>query len=293
MYKVLQSIRTDLDSGNARYDFTYSRLAVPHIEQSLDAATVRLNSKLKLKGHSIYTLEFDTGKKSGPLARVDPTGKFIYINQANPQLIWHGLKRVNRNLENMLLMAAIVALAEYKVSQNHRGATSAFSKLDRNIAQVASSLFEDYKSIQADLRIVKGTDDVTPVANVYLNPYRLYGIQEITHATGWDQSTIRLLFLSGVLDVDRLDSVTGTRKMRGDKVRAALQVLEGYTPAAKLADPEYWNSGWRFSYNFRVDRALASRQDLPIYLKDIGKTNPFLLVRRGFEEQFLKKFGAY
>ena len=128
---VLQSIRTDLDSGFGNRRFYGANKAVHYVEQSLDAAEQRLNLKLKLEGENQYTLEFDTGGKSGPVARVDHENKIIYINQSNPQLIRSSKKRLGKTLENILIMTTLVAIAEHEVIQKYGRAAQVFSKLNK------------------------------------------------------------------------------------------------------------------------------------------------------------------
>lgn len=128
IFRILQSMRSDLDSGAGRRDFYFARRQVKYIDQALEGAESRLNTKLKLEGKNQYAMEFDTGKRSGPIARVDYNNKVIYINQTNPQLIRTTGERSGTITENLLLMSSIVALAEYEAS---RGANkSLFSGLD-------------------------------------------------------------------------------------------------------------------------------------------------------------------
>ena len=135
---------------------------------------------------------------------------------------------------------------------------------------------------------MRGTDDVSPVAELHLNPYRLYDPQEISQLTGRDVSTIKVLELSCLSQEDMHGAITKQRKIRGDKVRVLLPQLEGYIAAGKLADPKYWVRDWRYNYNFQLDRALAAHVGEVDYLKNIGTLQPFIVVKRGYESQFLK-----
>lgn len=284
--QILQGMKTDLDSGTDRRAFYNARTTVRYIDQALVAATDRLNGKLKLEGGNKYTLEFDTGRKSGPVARLDNADKIVYINQSNPQLIRRTGKRTGLDLENSLLMASVVAIAEYEAGKG--ASRTLFSDLNEQIAGVGAKLFEGYQTIQADLRTVKGTDDITPVTELYLNPYRLYDPQEVAHLTGWDVSTIKVLALSCLSPEEMHGAITNTRKIKGDKLRVLLPQLEGFVAAGKLAEPEYWVRDWKYAYNFQVDRVVAAHVGSVDYLKNIGIINPFILVKRGYEKQFSK-----
>jgi hypothetical protein len=286
--RVLQGIRTDQHYGMNNRQYYEARKKVKYIEMALDSATERLNAKLRKPEEERYALAFDTGELSGPIARYDQDSRVIYINQANPQLVRKLGEKSSKDLEGMILMAAIVALGEHEVARGSVRTMRAFSALDREIVEASARLFSKYPSVQADLRTVNRTDDVAKVSEIYLNPSRLYETHELAQMTGWDVSTIKVLALSSLQDSEMHGNLVSTRKIRGDRARELLARMEGFVPARKIIDPEYWHSDWRYGYDFSVDRMLQERIDGKGYLVDIGVLQPFMVVERGHEREFLR-----
>src|SRR3989338_7621050 len=287
---ILQSMKDDLNAGVGRMEYYSARTKVGYIDNALALATDRLNTKLQCGGKNKYTLAFDAGEHSGPIARLDEDTNTIYINQSNPKLIRRTGKITGQDLETALLMSAIVAVAEHEVGNKSNAAF--FSNLDNQITLAADRLFESYQTVHADLRTTRVTGDITPVSSVYLNPYRLYLPIELSQLTGWDAGTLRVLMLSCLTSDEMHGAIVNTRKIKGTKVRVLLPELEGFVPAGKLARPDYWASDWRYNYDFQVDRILQREAQNVDYLKNVATVNPvenpFILVKKGYERQFLK-----